>query len=296
MIISKEKFQNVYKNVGSAFIALQTNMRALLENANCDNLKNACKAQRRNPGGAKLSKDLVLKISSAESSNKLFDLLVDTDYWSWIDIRLLEVMVTASQNHYARKLLDNYKDVFFSKSLLDVLPNLPSKEIKEAYYGRVVAKINKGSSEMTVEDLSEFQSYLEVVIMDIEEGICILEHLDKGCVEVYWYIPINRVDRAYQNSKARHCHFGEFHLRYLRIGHNPVIYSTPNQTNVTSTQSHLGNIKKLFSNTYVATYVCLDLFGYLQSTHNCVSVDKSHVRMYVATYVAPDYKCSLCKL
>ena len=103
----------------------------------------------------------------------------------------------ASDVSQAQELLDNYKAAIFTKRLIDVLPNLPSKKVKEEYYTKIAAKLMKDPNEVTVAHLLEFQSQLEGVIMDIRKGICILEHLDRGCVETYWYIPTSLVDKAY---------------------------------------------------------------------------------------------------
>ena len=85
LVVSKEEFED-YDDVGKAFIVLQTNMRALLRNADCVDLRRACIAQMRNPGGAELSQELVKEISKTQNTDNLFDLLVPTPYWSWIDI------------------------------------------------------------------------------------------------------------------------------------------------------------------------------------------------------------------
>ena len=244
IVISKGDFQAYNNDVGTAFIVLQTNMRPLLKCANCADLRNACIIQKKTPYGPKLSEELLQTISTTESSDKLFDLLVESDYWSWIEIRVLEAMVTASQNPDAHELLENYKAVIFSKRLLDVLPKMPCKEVKEKYYDKVVAKIQKGSSDILVSDLLDFQPHLEDVIMDITKGNLILKHVKKGCMEVYWYFPTSCVDRAYKNAaRVKHCQFSKFHLQSLKIGHNPLIYYQLNQTDFhTSTHSHSGNI------------------------------------------------------
>ena len=230
MVISIEEFQSYNNDVGNAFIALLTKMKALLKSADCGNLRIACIAQIHNPRGAQLSQELVDKICTTESSDKLFELLVCTPYWSWFDIRILETMVTASENSQARELLDNYKIVFFSKQLIDLLPNAPSKKIKEKYYAKVIAKTTRDPNNTTIFDLLEFQSQLEVVIMDIQKGSCMLEHLKKACIELHWYIPMSCVDEAYLNAEAK-CHqFHSLQLHYLKIGHHPIIYATVDQT------------------------------------------------------------------
>ena len=181
LIISKEEFQSYGNDVGNAFLKLQARMTSILKNANCSHLKRACIARANNPGGGggviELSKEFKDKILRAKSTDSLFNLLVDSPYWNWIDIRLLEAMVTVAENDKAHELLDNYKAALFSKPLLDVLPNVPSKEVKEKYYDTVKTKAKK---DMTVTDLLNFQSPLiKVIIADINEGICNLTHLEK---------------------------------------------------------------------------------------------------------------------
>jgi len=223
MVISKKEFQK-YNHVGKAFIVLQTKMRVLLKSEDYGDLRRACIAQINTPGGAELSEELTDQISATRNIDDLFDLLVRSPYWSWIDIRILEMMATASENSQALELLKNYKAVVFSKRLIDLLPNVPSKEVKEEYYTKVVTKVNKDPKEMTVADLVEFQSQLEVVIMDINKGVCILEHLEKGCVEIHWYIPTSCVDGAYQTARIKRYEFNNFCLQYLKIGHYPMIH------------------------------------------------------------------------
>ena len=224
MVISKEDFKS-YNDVGKAFIALQTKMKKIFKKADYGDLRRACIAQMHNPGGAELSQTLIDQISAKHNINDLFDLLVCSPYWSWLDIRVLEAMVVASDNLQAVELLDNYKAVVFSKKLIDLLPNVPSKEAKEEYYSKVASKVKQDHNEMTVADLLKFQSQLEVVILDIKKGICILDHLKGGCIEVHWYIPASCVDGAYQTATARCNQFKDLNLVYLKIGHYPVIHN-----------------------------------------------------------------------
>ena len=225
MLISKEEFES-YNDVGKAFIALQTKMELLLKKADYRALRRACILQMRNPGGADLSQNLVEQISTRQNIDDLLDLLVCSPYWSWIDIRLLEVMVITSDNLQAVELLNNYKAAVFSKKLIDLLPNVFIKEIQEDHFPEVITKIKKDPEEMTVGDLLLFQSNLEELVMDIKKGISILKHLEKGCVEVHWYIPTSFVDIAYQSARVRYYQFDDLHLQYLKIGHYPVIHNS----------------------------------------------------------------------
>ena len=220
-------------------------MRRLFKKSDYGDLRRACLTQMHNPGGAKLSQNFIEQILRTQNIDDLFDLLVVSPYWSWIDIRILEVMVVASENSQAVQLLNNYKDVVFSKKLIDLLPNAPSKEVKEEYYAKVVTKVNKDPNTMTVADLLEFQYQLEVVIMDIQNGVCILEHLEKGCIELHWYIPTSCVDGAYQSARVRCDQFNDLHLQYLKIGHYPVIHDPLASPDPVSTPSPPVNVGKL---------------------------------------------------
>ena len=255
LVITKEEFES-YNDVGKAFIALQTKMGTLLKSATFPAIRRACIAQMHNPGGADLSQSLVQQISRTQNIDDLLDLLVCIPYWSWIDIRMLEVMVIASENPQAGKLLDNYKAAVFSKKLIDVLPNVPSKEIKDKYYAKVVSKVEQDHNEMTVADLLNFQSQLEVVIMDIKKGICILEHLEKGCIEVDWYIPTSCVDGAYRTARVKCYQFNDLHLQYLKIGHYPVIYDSLASPDVVSALSPPVNVGMLCNIIVYHVYCC----------------------------------------
>lgn len=258
LVISKEEFES-YGDVGKAFIKLQTKLCIILKNENFPAVRRACITQMHNPGGAELSEKLINQISSKQNIDDLFDELVQSPYWSWIDIRILEVMVIASENSLAAEILSNYKAVVFSKKIIDLLPNVPSKKVKEEYYSKMLAKVNQDHNEMTVADLLKFQSQLEAVILDIKKGICILEHLENGCIEVHWYIPNDYVDGAYQTARVKSYCFNHLHLQCLKIGHYPVIYDPlANSKVVTSAPSpsvYVGKLCNIISSVFVLFFI-----------------------------------------
>jgi len=225
---AEEDLSNVdfdqFSSVTKAFVYLTSKMTKLLRNADFFIVRRACIEQIHTPSGAQLSQDVVKDIKASKNIDMIFDTLAESPFWSWIDIRLLEVMAVSSDIKKAVILLESYKNAIFAKKLKDLLPNLPSKEVKEEYYSKIVSKLNKDPNEVTVWDLLEFQSQLEEVIMDIRKGVCILEHLEKGCIEVYWYIPTCCVDDAYHSALQNCDKFQSIGLLHLQIGNYPVIY------------------------------------------------------------------------
>ena len=234
-----------FDTVSEAFVFLTSQLKSLLAKTDFSDIKRSFTEQRKTPSGVKLPPELVKKVNSCTNITMLFEVLAESDYWSWIEIRLLKVMAAASGLMEAIQLLSNYKKAIFSKKLFDLLPNSPSKEVKEEFYTKIVTKLSKKPNEMTVADLLDFQSELETVIMDITRGVCILEHLEKGCIEVHWYIPTSCVDKAYQTARVRCYQFKDLDLLYLKIGHYPVIHdplSSPDLVSAPSPPVHLGKL------------------------------------------------------
>ena len=228
---------NQFKSVTTAFVTLTSKLTRLLRKADFHIIRRSCIEQINTPNGAQLLPEDVSAIKTCKNIDELLDVLAISAYWSWIDVRLLEAMVTASDNMNGINLIEKYKNVIFNKKLKEVLPDAPRKEIKEAYYTKIVSKVDKDPNDITVADLLKFQSQLETVIKDIKKGMCILEHLEKGCIEVHWYIPTNCVDKAYQTAKDRRNEFKDLHLLYLKIGHYPVIHDPLASLHVASVSS-----------------------------------------------------------
>ena len=199
-------------------------MRSLLSNAVFEDLQRVCHEQMNAPDGAQLSQNLLTKVQSCQSITALFNTLAKSPCWSWIDIRLLSVMAAASGLVECIELLESYKQSVFSRKLIDVIPNAPSRKVKDEYYSKLVAKLDKDSNEVTVSDLLETHSELEKVILDINNGVCVLDHLEDGCILIHWLIPSVCRDDAYQSAKRRCEKFKDCGLLYLKIGDYPVIY------------------------------------------------------------------------
>ena len=172
---------------------------------------------------------MVQKIKTANNLNALLDTLAESPYWSWIDLRLLEAMVTASGSSVAKDLLTKYRNTVFSKKLLEVLPSVPNIEIKDEYYSKIVSKVQKDLEHVMVSDLLEFKSQLETVIMDIARGTCSLAYIKEGCIEIHWFVPTHCIEDAYKSAYLKRHKFSTLHLQYLQIGAHRKICDPSNQ-------------------------------------------------------------------
>ena len=118
----------------------------------------------------------------------------------------------------------DYQNIVFSKKLLEVLPSVPDKEVKDVYYSKIVSKIKKDLKEITISDLLEFQSELETVIMDLKNGTCALARIKERCIEIDWFIPMHCIDHAYNSACFKHHKFQSLGLQYLQVGSYRKIY------------------------------------------------------------------------
>ena len=214
-------------NISAAFTLLTTRIYKLLRKADFDALRIAVVQQSNTPGGVQLPDNLSESIMSAHNLHALLNLLVSFKYWNWVDLRLLETLVISSEIHAAKAHIEKYKELYFPMKLsevLDKLPRLQQKEYKDAYTAKVASKIQKEPNKVTVGDLSSYCNILETIIMDINNGTCVLEHMDTGCLKIHWLIPAHCRFHAYK-SALNNCHrFCEIHLQYLHIEPYPPIY------------------------------------------------------------------------
>ena len=214
-------------DIPSAFSLLTAEISKLLKRADFFTLRRAILQQRKVPKGVQFPDDLYQSIKTAQDLDTLLDLLADSKYWSWVDLRLLETLIMSSGIREAKILLNKYKEIIFSKKLSEVLDKVfmpQQKEDKDAYTTIVGSKIAKDPSEITVADLARFNTLLETVIMDINTGSCVLDHLKGGCIEIHWLIPIQCRFHAYKSALNNRHKFSEFHLQYLHIEPYPPIY------------------------------------------------------------------------
>ena len=215
-------------DIPKAFQRLTAEVYKLLKREDFYILRRAILQQKNAPNGIQFPDPFKQSIRTAQDLNALLDLLAESSYWNWVDLRLLEALIAPLHSEEAKVLVDKYKEAIFPKKLSEVIDKLPlpqQKEHKDAYTTKVGMKIQKEPNEITVRDLSEYCTILEAVIMDINEGSCVLEHLDKGCLEILWLIPTHCRFHAYKSALSNRHKFHDIHLQYLHIEHYPPIYN-----------------------------------------------------------------------
>ena len=178
--------------VEDMFIALVSALRSLL----CeDKFQMLRRGYITNKKFRKLPSTFIDKIRATKTLDDLFDVVVDSPYCNWMNIRLLEHMAAASLQTNVRQLIDQYKNAVFSKRLQDVFQQIPEIEITEDYYSEVKQKWNKRFEEVTLKDVNGQWNKLEK-IFDVEDPTLLLNRVISGSIQFHWIIPTQLVSHA----------------------------------------------------------------------------------------------------
>jgi len=185
----------ICENIDDAFSHFTAAMFLILSKARFTVLRRACTENVNKVGGAILPEDLVVKIRTSGNLDDLFDVLGNSPYWNWMNIRMLRKMASASLQPDASKLI---KDEVYSRQLIEVLRQIPDK-----YYATIKEKWDKKLDEITVLDLVTHWSDVER-IFDVQEPTVLLDRLVDGCVEIHWLVPAQMVEHIIISFKKSH--------------------------------------------------------------------------------------------
>ena len=98
-------------------------------------IKNACVA-RANDNVSK-------EIKQTQDINSLFEFFAENkQHCNWLDVRLLEVIATASESSQLQGLVDNYKSTIYSKTLREVWDQIPYHRVRTKYYSKLQTKFD----------------------------------------------------------------------------------------------------------------------------------------------------------
>ena len=76
------------ENVDECFSHFTAAMFEILSKAKFPSLRRACLENSNKIGGVTLPKDLKSNIAAAQNLDNLFDVLCDSPYWNWMNIKM----------------------------------------------------------------------------------------------------------------------------------------------------------------------------------------------------------------
>ena len=212
-------------SITNAYIVLFTQLCNILRFCDLSTLKIALIHQACTPDGVELDRRLKKKIKAAKSNSELLLALRKSQCCNWLDTRLIEVLAYGSESSNAVELVKAYQKFLFSKKLADVLPKqLKHLETKTAYVKAVKTKTGKDPNLITIGEFKDYQWTIEDVILDLGRGMLDIEHVNRGCLEINYLMPVHYSFNAYKMALCNRHKFYTIDLIHIEVGDYPLIY------------------------------------------------------------------------
>ena len=224
----------------------------ILSKAKFSSLRRSCLENCNKFGGVTLPSDLKSNIAATQDLDNLFDVLCDTPYWNWMNIKMLTKMARASHMKAATKLIQQYKDEVFSRKLVEVLQQIPSFNISSNYYTKAKEKWNKNLNDITVNDLVNHWSEVEK-IFNVEEPTVLLDSIISGSVEIHWLIPTELFDHIIQSISNQISRMAECNILYFNIAGHVIKLPSITEPDTLSTTSSM--LLYTYSIYYVSVFI-----------------------------------------
>ena len=182
-------------------------------------LRNTCKRDRR------LSEELRVNLQSTSNLEELFDLLSNSLFCSWLEIRILKCMAKVADIPEATSMLNIFEECVHSRKCSEVESHFKKTFINPDYLTLVVAKLNKNAEDVIVADLIKYCYKQESILRLPPESVTSVGS-SKGCLEVYMVIPCYCYLYAYEIAKSCFFKLRPCNIQYLQIGTFSKIYTT----------------------------------------------------------------------
>ena len=205
-------------DVETLFVYVLNKLEELWSNVEFSKLKNVCKRDRR------LSDELRSKLTSVNSLEEIFDLLSNSPFCNWLEIRILKCMAEVADVPEATSMLNIFEECVHNRKCSEVEKHFAKNFINPEHLTTVIAKLNKNAKDMIVADLIEYYHSLESFLRLPPESTTLVDS-NAGCLEIHITIPCYCCINAYEVAKCRFFKLRAFNIQYLQIGIFPKVFA-----------------------------------------------------------------------
>ena len=188
------------ESIANAFTKLSAAVTDIIQHTNFDRLQRACIERARTPEMLHKSSEIIQNINKTNSFQRLCSMLANTTYWSFLDIRMMETMATASMIPAAQETIENFKKTFFSMTLKEAAPYFPVIQVKPNHT-ELYEELDRDPSKMTIGELHKHRFYLETEILKTGPDTFTICRIVIGSVMIIWQVHVNHVYQAYSMLK-----------------------------------------------------------------------------------------------
>ena len=225
----QERFRE--DDVVGSFLYLLNKLEALWSEVDFSELKKICKRDNR------LSNELRSNVGNANDLEETLDLLSNSPFCSWLELRILKRMARVANVPEATDMINVFEECVHNRKCSEVTVYFIKEYINPDHLTLVEAKLNRNADDLIVSDLIEYCHKLESICKIPHESSALVG-TEKGCLKVCFAIPTYCYLHAYEIVKSDFWRLRPIHIQYLQIGTYPRIYAIGNQR-ISTDQSFL---------------------------------------------------------
>ena len=221
--LTTKEFQDCGKPF-TAFQKLSARMEQYFTQIKFRKIRRACIQLLYSPSVGQFPIEFTEAISRSNNLEELLDVLSESNYWNWIDIRFMEAIVNSLEIPAANNTLKSYKSYVSAFKLEDVLPQIPVHLDAVGKYVTIEEKFSSSSAKtVTVGHILKHWHDFSYKVCDINPNIPKLCSINTGCFKLLWSIPRECALHAYKSALVNVKNFES--ILYLKIEYYPTIYS-----------------------------------------------------------------------
>ena len=204
------------ENIKLAFTKLTTFVTDTIKHINFSTLKRAVIEQATSPDMLYKSNDILPIVKATQSFENLCESLACTTFWSFLDIRILEAMATASFIPVAQESIKNFKRAYFGMTLKEAAPHFP---VVPAKSGHTIMEetLDKDPSQMTIGELHQHRFFLETELLEVGSNKFTICKIVVGSVQIVWQIHVDDVYQAHVALEKNLSQFAVESISHLSI-------------------------------------------------------------------------------
>ena len=186
------------ENIQRAFTKLSAGVKNIIRSSNFNVMQEACMEEAKSPNNI-FSANFISTIEQVDKTfDDLFYTLTKSDHWNFLDTRMMEAMVTASMVPAAQQSLENFKKVFFSMKLDEVVPHYVPVIPLKPNHTIINEVLDQDPKKLTIAELHQHHFYLETEVLETGRGTISYYRIMIGSVIIEWQIHVDYVYKVHQ--------------------------------------------------------------------------------------------------
>ena len=206
------------------------------------------------------------KIKKAENSNNIIEVLAQSLYCNWLNVRLLKRIAKNNDNQRAVNVIQIYEDHVYSRKASSVKKYF-ALIFNEEIVSEIELTINKCHEDVTIKEVIEYCGRVEE-ITGIETGIASVKKTGPGSLKITIFIPLHCSLHAFKMAKEKFYKLRQFHIQCLEIGSYSKVFAMNCLVNECALSHLLSNAPNCkFVYTYICRYIhiatCMYICSYI---------------------------------